>query len=263
MSSGSVIGVFDSGIGGLSLVRELGLVLPGTSIEYVADSGHLPYGPRTVDFIAARALAITGFLAARGVQLVVVACNTATAAAASLLRGRFVLPVVGIEPAIKPAALATRNGIVGVLATAGTLESSRFAALLGRFAEGITVVARPCGELVARVEALDLDSAATRAAVDRCCEPLSRSGADVWVLGCTHFPFLRPLIEARAGPGVCVLDTGAAVAHRVKAVLGSRSTDRPCAVATLRAWTSGPPATVRRQIRSLLGLDAVVRPLPV
>lgn len=212
------IGVFDSGLGGLSVFREIRRRMPDASLYYVADSAWVPYGGRGDEFIQRRARSITSFLVEHGADMIVVACNTATAAAVPMLRETFEQPIVGMEPAVKPATAATRNGKVGVLATVGTLQSARFAALLDQFGGGIEVLTRACPGLVEQVEAGDLDGPRTRSLVTQFVAPLVNAGADTLVLGCTHFNFLRPLIQVTAGQDVHIIDTSEAVARRVEHV---------------------------------------------
>ena len=209
------IGVFDSGVGGLSVLRHIRALLPHEDLLYIADSGNAPYGDKPPGWIRERSLELAGWLVDRGAKAIVIACNTATAAAAGALRERLALPVIGMEPAVKPAAAATRTGVVGVLATVGTLKSAQFAALLDRFASGIEVVTQPCPGLVECVERGELDDPATRALVARHVAPLLARGADTLVLGCTHYPFLRPLIAEAAGPQVALIETGGAVARQL------------------------------------------------
>jgi len=233
------IGVFDSGLGGLSVLREIRTLLPAENLVYVADSAFVPYGGHEEAFIRQRGLAIGGFLAQAGAKMLVVACNTATAAAVPALRERFDLPVVGMEPAVKPAAAATRSGIVGVLATVGTLRSARFAALLDRFGSGVEVLTEPCPGMVEAVESGALDTAATRDLVARHVAPLIEGGADTIILGCTHYPFLRSLIAAAAGPDVVIIDTGMAVARQVAKRLQEQGSKRSPADASQRFLTTG------------------------
>ena len=216
-----VVGAFDSGVGGISVLREIHARLPDADFIYVADSRHVPYGEKPPAFIAARSLALTQFLVEQRADAVVVACNTATAAAVQELRARFALPIVAMEPAVKPALAATRRGVVGVLATTGTLASARFAALLDRYRGDKTVLTEPCPGWVAAVERGELHGPATRELVARHVQPLLAQGADVLILGCTHYPLHRPVIEQVAGPGVAIVDTGAAVARRVEQVLAA------------------------------------------
>ncbi len=219
------IGVFDSGVGGLSVLREIRRLLPSESLIYVADSGHCPYGGKSYAEIRARASAITGFLSEQGAKAVVVACNTATAAAIDSLRATFSgVPIVGMEPAIKPAAAATRSGVVGVLATGATLGGERFASLAERLSagsDGIEFLTQPCPGLVEQVEPGDLDGPLTRDLLAQYVRPLLARGADTLVLGCTHYPFLRHTLADLVGPEVALIDTGAAVARQVARVIDS------------------------------------------
>ena len=238
MDSSDFIGVFDSGLGGLSVLHEIRRLLPGQDLVYVADSAHVPYGGHDEAFIRRRSIAIADYLTGAGAKMLVVACNTATAAAVPTLRQRLSVPVVGMEPAVKPAAAATRSGIVGVLATIGTLRSARFAALLDRFGAGIEVLTEPCPGLVEAVESGDLTSTETVDLVERHVRPLIQGGADTIILGCTHYTFLRPSIESAAGPGVSIIDTGRAVARQVAARLGEGA--RRQGEGTERFLTTGP-----------------------
>lgn len=255
------LGVFDSGLGGISVLKEIRLRMPSASLAYVADSAWVPYGSRGEGFIRQRARALADFLVEHGVEIIVVACNTATAAAVPTLRQSLRIPVVGMEPAVKPATAATRNGVVGVLATVGTLQSARFAALLDQFGSDIEVLTRACPGLVEQVEAGDLGGPRTRALVEQYVLPLVQGGADTLVLGCTHFPFLRPLIEATAGPGVKVIDTGEAVARRVEQVakeLGPQFGARSEAA----FWTSGDTARQTTVVEKLWGRKVALAELP-
>jgi glutamate racemase len=218
------IGVFDSGVGGLSVLRHMRALLPAENFLYVADSGYAPYGERTPEFIRERSLHIANFLINKGIKALVVACNTATAAAVHALRERLSVPVIAMEPGIKPAVELTRSGVVGVLATAGTLESARFFSLVNRYAGDVEIITQPCVGLVECIEANDLSGADTMALLRGYLRPMLTRGADVIVLGCTHYPFLRQQIEhiAReqiepiAGNRIAIVDTGPAVASELK-----------------------------------------------
>jgi len=218
MTTGTrTIGVFDSGVGGLSVLHHIRAALPDANLIYVADSGHVPYGDKSPAFIEARALALTRFLIGQGAEAIVIACNTATAAAAHALRIKYnKLPIIGMEPAVKPAAAATRSGVVGVLATVGTLESARFAALLDKHAGDVKIVTQGCPGLVEVVERGDLHSTEARRLVEHYNAPLLAAGADTLILGCTHYPFLAPLIREVVGEKITLVDTGAAVARELK-----------------------------------------------
>ena len=252
MSSDNPVGVFDSGVGGLSVLREIRRVLPPEDLVYVADSAHAPYGDRAPEYIADRAVALVEFLVREGAKAVVVACNTATGIAVDALRARFPLPIVAIEPAVKPAAAATRSGVVGVMATTQTLASRRFLKLVDAHASGARVLVQPSPGLVEQVESLQLTAGATRALVEQYVRPLVEGGADTIVLGCTHYPFLTPIIQAAAGPGVAIVDPAVAVARelrrRLEAAELSAGADRK---GKEIFWTTGPPDAVRRTIEAL------------
>jgi glutamate racemase len=177
LQAGRPIGVFDSGVGGLSILRAVRSALPAEDLIYVADSGYLPYGEKPVAFIQQRAAAISGFLQAQGAKAILVACNTATATAIDHLRECFEMPFIGVEPAVKPAAALTRSGIVGVLATGATTASVRLGSLLQRFGSGVEVIVQPCPGLVEKVEAAQFDTAETRALVSDYVAPLIARGA--------------------------------------------------------------------------------------
>ncbi|BCK86320.1 glutamate racemase [Sideroxyarcus emersonii] len=261
-TSKGTIGVFDSGVGGLSVLQHIRQALPHERLIYVADSGHVPYGDKSPAFIEARSLAIAHFLVEQGADAIVIACNTATAAAVTTLRSQFTLPVIGMEPAVKPAVAATRSGVVGVLATVGTLESARFAALLERYGEEVEIVTQSCPGLVEQVEQGDMSSARTHALIERYTAPLLERGADTLILGCTHYPFLAPTIRRVVGDDVALVDTGAAVArhlqHRVKAELPPRTGSE----AVEQFFTSGDPAEAARIMSILWGREVAVSLLP-
>ncbi len=257
------IGVFDSGVGGLSVLREIRARLPHEALAFVADSRHVPYGNKSQTYIQERSLALARFLVGEGAKAIVVACNTATAAAAERLRATLAVPVVAMEPAVKPAAAATRTGVVGVLATVGTLESARFAALLARFGRDVRVVTQPAPGLVEQVEAGDLEGPATRELVERYTRPLVDAGADTIVLGSTHYPFLRPLIADVVGATVTLVDTGAAVARQLERVLAANGLAAGASVPSAAAfWTSGDAAVVGPVVARLWGATIDVRAVP-
>jgi glutamate racemase len=205
-------------------------------------------------------LTITQFLIEQGAAAVVIACNTATAAAAATLRERFEIPIVAMEPAVKPAVAATRTGVVGVLATVGTLESAKFAALLEQYAGEVEIVTQACPGLVEQVEAAELDSAVTRGLLERYTQPLLARGADTLVLGCTHYPFLRPQIAAVVGAGITLIDTGEAVAKQVVRRLPPTATVEG-AVGDERFWTTGDAGPARHIMGRLWGKPVTVHAL--
>ncbi len=214
--SDAPIGVMDSGVGGLSVLREIRALLPAESLRYVADSAHLPYGDKTPAFVRGRVQAIAESLVEMGCKALVVACNTATAAAVDSLRERFALPVIGMEPGVKPAVLSSKRGVVGILATEGMVRSQRMHDLVQRFAGDTEVMIQPCPGLVEQVERHALHSPETSRLLQGYLSPLLERGADTLVLGCTHYPFLQPLIEQLAGPAVKVINTGEAVARQLR-----------------------------------------------
>jgi glutamate racemase len=261
MQHASAIGVFDSGVGGLSVLKHIRAQLPSLPLLYVADSGHVPYGDKTQDYIRERSLVLTEFLVRQGAAAVVIACNTATAAAAAPLRARFDFPIIAMEPAVKPAVSATRSGIVGVLATVGTIESARFAALLEQYAGDVEIVTQACPGLVEQVEAGELTTAATRELVARYARPLVERGADTIVLGCTHYPFLRPLITEIVGERVQLIDTGEAVARQVVRRLPESLIGRIDLQPTERFWSTGDGRSATRITSQLWGRPVVVEAL--
>jgi glutamate racemase len=261
MNSGPV-GVFDSGVGGLSVLREIRRLLPREDLLYVADSGHCPYGGKPPDEIRARAHAIASFLVGRGAKAIVVACNTATVAAIVDLRRRFAIPIVGMEPAVKPATASTRSGVVGVLATGTTLAGDRFASLVERFANGVTVLTQPCPGLVEQVEAGDLDGEITLDLLRRYTDPLVSRGADTLVLGCTHYPFLRDSLAVVLGPDVSLVDTGTAVARQLRRVLDSGQLRAPGeGRGQVRFFTSA--TSIEPVLQRLWPEPVAIEPLPV
>lgn len=257
------IGVFDSGVGGLSVLHHIRQTLPHERLIYVADSGHVPYGDKSALYIEARSLAITQFLVGQGAGAIVIACNTATAAAINTVRDRFTLPIVGMEPAVKPAVVATKSGVVGVLATVGTLESARFAALLEKYAGNVKIVTQGCPGLVEVVERGDLHSLEARRLIERYTAPLLAQGADTFILGCTHYPFLASLIREVVGEAITLVDTGEAVARELKRRTQSGSappvSSEPSSV---QFWTSGDAQHATRIMSALWGEAAMVQQLP-
>lgn len=257
------IGVFDSGVGGLTVLREIRALLPAETLLYVADSGHVPYGEKSPEYIRERCRHIAAFLLARGAKALVLACNTATVAGVAELRSLYPqLPIVAMEPAVKPAAAATRSGVVGVLATTGTLKSARFAALLDQFANDVRVVTQPCPGLVELIEAGDLHDPALHALLRGYVDPLLAEGCDTLILGCTHYPFLRPLLEQWLGPSISLIDTGAAVARQLQRLLASRDLLAVGPRGVDRFWCSGEPMAMQRVLPQLWGTAAQVQALP-
>jgi len=242
----AVIGIFDSGSGGLSVLKEIQKVLPSGHFIYFSDNAHCPYGEKSAAYIQDRARAITRLLTDKGAELVVVACNTATGAAIATLRAEFDIPFVGMEPAVKPAALGTKSGVIGVLATAGTLKASKYLNTKGIYQHDVRIEEHVGEGFVQLVERLELDGPEVERVVRASLQPLLDAGADTIVLGCTHYPFLRPVIERIAGPEVRVIGPAPAVARQVRKVLTERGIqDGGSGSGTLELLSSGDPTTLR------------------
>ncbi len=253
MSAPYVIGIFDSGVGGLSVAREIRRQLPHEQLLYFADSAYCPYGGRPVEEIRARSLAIGGYLIEHGAKVLVVACNSASGAALEALRETYSLPVVGMEPAVKPAALTTRTGRIGVMATAATLAAERFDRLMENYARDVEVVAQPCPGLVELVEEGEFTGESVREALTRILEPLRQADVDAVVLGCTHYPFLQEEIARVLGPQVTLIDSAPAVARQTRRVLEERGMLAPEGEGSIRVITSGDPEKVRPVASRLWG----------
>ena len=217
------IGIFDSGIGGLSILEQISYLLPNENLIYVGDTAFLPYGTKSRDLIQDRAHKICSYLLSKHCKAIVVACNTATSVAIQKLRANFSVPIIGIEPAVKPATQQTRSRVIGILATEGTLEGEKFATLKQRFGNDITILHQPCTGLVEMIEAGDLNDKKLHELLKIFVLPLLECGADTLVLGCTHFPLIKPLIAYYAGPKVTILDPSIPVANELKRQLELKS----------------------------------------
>jgi glutamate racemase len=269
------IGVFDSGVGGLSVLRHIRAQLPREHLLYFADSGHAPYGEKTEEFVVERALAVTAFLLDHGARALVVACNTATVAAIKAVRARYpALPVVGVEPGLKPAVAASRNGKIGVLATARTLKGEKFLQLREQIsaASHAEFLLQPAVGLVDLIELGDLEAPAIGAMLERYIAPLLDQGADTLVLGCTHYPFITSGIERvlreHARADVVLIDTGDAVARQLVRLLDARGLLRTeqqagAAAPTLRGYTTADIAALAPAFDKLLGLRPRVEQVEV
>lgn len=259
LSANKPIGIFDSGVGGLSVAREIRRLLPAEDLLYFADSAYCPYGTKKPEDIFARSVSVSRFLIHNGAKMLVVACNTASVAGLDRLREIFDVPIVGMEPAVKPAAEATRNACVGVLATGVTLTGDRFSTLLKKFASDINVVTQPCPGLVELVESGKLNGPETEELLNKYLHPLLSQGVDTVVLGCTHYPFLRKAIQEKSGAGITIIDTGEAVARQVVRVLSAngllRKNERP---GRCSFFTSGDPRAVGSVIKRLLNETDIV-----
>lgn len=246
------IGVFDSGLGGLTVLRALRGRLPHEDYFYFADTRYLPYGDRPEAFLRERGVGIAKAMEARGIKALVIACNTATAAAAEAIRAAVQVPIVAIEPAVKPAAALTRSGAVAVLATTRTVESPRFQRLVAQHAGQARVHAVACPGLAQGIEQHGPDSAEVAALLDQFVAPLAAAGVDVVALGCTHYPWLAAQIAARLPAGVTILDTGDAVARQLERLLHAHARQGGGSGRVVLA-TSGAPASVRATVDRLWG----------
>ena len=252
------IGVFDSGVGGLSVLRAMRQLMPAENVIFFGDQGHVPYGPRPLEQVRAFSEGITRFLLDEGAKLIVVACNTASAAALSHLRQTFPdVKFVGMEPAVKPAAETTRTGVVGVLATPATFQGALYASVVERFANGVQLLQDTCPGLVQEIEKGNLDGDATRAILESALRPMLDRGIDTVVLGCTHYPFVIPLIERIVGESVRVIDPAPSVARQAERLVeadGIRNTENLSAGrGRVQFYTSGDAATVESLLPKLLG----------
>jgi glutamate racemase len=259
-----LIGVFDSGVGGLSVLRALWQELPGQSYIYLADQAHVPYGPRPLEQVRAFSEAITRYLLDQGSDLIVVACNTASAAALHWLRTTFPEALfIGMEPAVKPAAEHTRSGAVGVLATPATFQGALYASVVERFANGVQLHQHTCPGLVAQIEAGEVETARTQVILEDALRPMLAEGIDTVVLGCTHYPFVIPLIEQSVGPGVRVIDPAPAVARQALRLLEARgmmgAQEVKSATARTRFITTGDAGKFAEVLKKLIGVETKVK----
>lgn len=266
------IGIFDSGVGGLSVLRHIQAQLPDEHLLYFADSGFAPYGDKPEHVVIARVLGIAAFLVARGVKALVVACNTATVAAVRILRERYpAMPIVGVEPGLKPGAASTRNGLVGVLATERTLAGEKFLLLRDQIAgaTGARFLLQPCVGLADQIEFGEPGSPALDAMLERYVAPLLAQGADTLVLGCTHYPLVLASIEhvirRHTDAEVTLIDTGDAVARQLARLLEAAELLRPAGseAAQLAGFTSASGAALDAAFASLLGQNPPVEEVAV
>jgi glutamate racemase len=257
------IGIFDSGVGGLSVACEVQRALPSEHIVYVADAAHCPYGDRAPAEVRARALAVGAYLERRGVKLLVVACNTATGAALEHLRSRLSIGVIGLEPAVKTGARLTRNGRVGVMATVGTLASPRFARLVETQAVGVRVIPQPCPGLADLIERGELEGSTLEQRLLELTAQLREADVDTVVLGCTHYPFIRRALAGVLGPRIVLVDSGAAIARRATQLLSTGGLLRPSGPGSLTVLSTGESSALSAVVRRLLGEPIPIEPVAI
>lgn len=246
-----MIGIFDSGVGGLSVFREIVRILPEEKYIYWSDNAHCPYGEKSRDYIIDRARAVTSFLIEQGADIIVVACNTATAAAISTLREEFPIPFIGMEPAVKPAAQATRSGVVGVLATAGTLKATKYIDTRAKWAHDVKIVEHIGQGFVELVEKGSTSGPEAESIVEKSVRPLVEAGADTIVLGCTHYPFLADTIRKVAGTPVTLVDPAPAVAKHLMEVMQENGLIRKDGF-SMSLHSSGEPETLKKTYDNLI-----------
>jgi len=252
------IGIFDSGVGGLSVAREIRRALPGEDLLYVADTAYCPYGDRPLEQVRERALAVARYVGSAGAKLLVAACNTASGAALEDLRQALALPVVGLEPAVKTGAALTRNGRVAVMATAGTLASARFARLVREHARGVEVLAQACPGLAEIIEGGHFDGEVLLARLDALTRPMRRAGVDTVVLGCTHYSFVSEPLSRLLGADVRLVDSAPAVARRTAHLLRDNGLSPGAEPGAFSVLTTGDPRKVAPVVARLWGSDVPV-----
>ncbi|MEO5645395.1 MAG: glutamate racemase [Bacteroidia bacterium] len=259
-TSTSPIGIFDSGIGGVSVLRAIRELLPEEDLIYFGDSAHLPYGEKSLDEIRELSEVVTRFLLKQNCKLIVIACNTASAAALKHLRTIHPeVNFIGMEPAVKPAAEVTQSGVVGVLATTATFQGELFASVVERFAQSVSVLPQPCPGLVQQIEAGKLESEDTEKMLRGWLQPMMEKNIDTLVLGCTHYPFVMPLLRKILGEKVLIIDPAPSVARYVKKILGERDLlkwgeqDKRRQAGKIIYYTSGDEGKFRETLFILTG----------
>ncbi len=262
MADEQPIGIFDSGVGGLSVLAHIHQRLPGEALLYVADSAYMPYGCKPEAVIQQRCVKISDFLFRQQCKAIVVACNTATAAAVHHIRASYAFPVIGMEPAVKPAVFHSRSKVIGVLTTSATSTSDKFNRLAARFSQHARLIVQPCPGLVERIESGELTGDTTRDMLSSFLQPLIRQGMDTLVLGCTHYPFVSALIRDIAGDDILIIDTGAAIACELERQLQNRQLLSENKTASIEFWSSGDVEIVAPVMSLLWGEKIMVKKLP-
>ncbi len=260
---GSRIGVFDSGVGGLSILTALRALMPAQPVLFVGDQAHVPYGPRPLAEVLSFSHAITQFLLDQGAEVIVIACNAASAASLQPLRQLYPhIPFVGMEPAVKPAAEQTNSGVVGVLATPATFQGALYASVVERFAEHVTILQNTCPGLVQQIEAGNVDGSETRNILEDALFPMLEAGIDTVVLGCTHYPFVIPMIQSIVGEGVRVINPAEAVARQTRRLLGQYATPaQGTQPVSPQLFTTGSALQLQQLVQQLIQISDPVTPL--
>jgi glutamate racemase len=258
MKNNQPIGIFDSGVGGLSVLQHVHQLLPHEHILYIADSGYAPYGCQDNSFIEQRSRVITEHLIAQGAKAIVIACNTATASIIESFRQQYGIPFIGIEPGIKPAIAMTKNGHIGIMATTGTLSSTRYSELRQRFGDSVNVHNQACPGLADQVEAGLLDDPDTMQLLKKYLSILEKKQVDTIVLGCTHYSFLITQIKKIMGPSIQLVDTSYAIAEQLKRVLEQENSKNRAVSGSINYYTTGSIDNTKSTINSLLGYEVSV-----
>lgn len=255
----SAIGIFDSGVGGLSVLREIRNQYPGEDLIYIADQIHVPYGTRSRQQVLEFSEGIIRFLIQEGVKIIVLACNTASAVALAHLRKKYPdLPFVGMEPAVKPAAEETSTGVVGVLATPTTFQGDLYASTVEKFARGVKVLQDTCPGLVDQIESGKVDHPRTREILQKALDPMLEQNVDKVVMGCTHYPFVIPIIEEIVGDQVRVIDPAPAVARQTGRLLKSFNLEVNGENGSVVFHSTGDPVKLAENISDLIGIKTIV-----
>lgn len=249
----ATVGIFDSGVGGLSVLKEIRKILPGVNVIYYGDNANCPYGPKGQEFIINRSRDITKFLISKGADVVVIACNTATSASASVLRKEFNIPIIGMVPAVKPAALCTKTMVIGVLATIGTLNADMYKNIKDTYGGGVKIIEHIGEGFVELVENFELNGEKTEAIIEKNIYDMVMAGADILVLGCSHYPFLQDSIEKVANrikpattPRISILDPAPAVANHLKNVMLERNMEINTDGPTIELIASGSDVVLKQ-----------------
>ncbi len=256
------VGIFDSGIGGVSVLTAIRAELPTVDLMYAGDNFHLPYGEKTMDEIVTYSRGVVEFLKAKGCNVIVIACNTASAAALKKLREEYSdITFIGMEPAVKPAAEQTQTGVVGVMATTATFQGELFASVVERFASGVKVIQQPCPGLVQQIEAGELDSENTMKMLRGWLEPMKEQNIDRIVLGCTHYPFVKNAIRSILGDGVTIIDPAPAIAKQVRRILDVQHSIPETGEGSIRWYTSGSSTQFANTLLKLTGMNEKINQL--
>jgi len=252
------IGVMDSGVGGLSVLHHINRLMPYENLTYVADSQYAPYGNLNAKEITERCFEVADFLITQGVKAIVVACNTATAASIRLMRAKYTIPIIGMEPAVKPATLTSKKGVIGVLATVSTLNSTQFSTLLTTYSQHVQVHTQACTGLVECIELGEIESEKTKTLLTQYCSPLINLGVDTIVLGCTHYPFVHQLIKDIVGNDVTLIDTGVAVANHLQLTLENQALLTPTETKpSIIIWTNNNAVNRESVIQKLWNKEGI------